>query len=155
MNKVHNPKAIYTDNQSFNYLSKILVSDCQYPKWFNDSQKEKVSEIKKEEFKNTWQNVINVWGGLVSASNQEDSLKKVVEAILSFVKENETNPESKVLKRMSIVFNEKMSSTLRIKSKDEIMELIKNTKEEIIVPSISEFYKSGLNLDCVEKYLGV
>lgn len=159
MNKAHGDKTVYTDNQSFNYLSKILESDCQYPKWFNDSYKQE--EVKKQvnNLEDSWKSITNIWKA--QGSRIDDSIKLMIRNILCFIQDKEyhqkNNLEYTNLRQLEF-FNDSVQKTLKLKSIDEIVNLIKEYHSknwnslDPFRKELNNFFESGLNLETIHSY---
>ena len=159
MNKAHGDKTVYTDNQSFNYLSKILESDCQYPKWFNDSYKQE--EVKKQvnNLEDSWKSITNIWKA--QGNRIDDSIKIMITNIMEFIQDFEYHKKNNLVydkKLMLNHFNTSIKQTLSKKSAIEMMDIIKEYTSKTWLSldpfkkQIDSFSNDGLTLETIKSY---
>lgn len=161
--KLKNTDKVYEDQQSLNYLVKILEnSEGNYPKWFLDSQKQEVVNNKVVDMETTWKQTVKIWD-CHYAGRIDDCIKKMVEKILNFVIESENykkagKPDNVFLSRFRGVFNQSCTNTLKVKKLSEMIEIINEyinkswNKSDVFCEVIENFTKNGYSLETIESY---
>lgn len=159
MNKTHGDKTVYTDNQSFNYLSKILESDCQYPKWFNDLSKQEEVQKQVNSLEDSWKSITNIWKA--QGNRIDDSIKIMITNIMEFIQDYEYHKKNDLVydkKIMLVHFNTSINQTLSKKSALEMMDIIKEYTSrkwlgvDPFKKQIDSFLNDGLTLETIKSY---
>ncbi len=159
MNKTHGDKTVYTDNQSFNYLSKILESDCQYPKWFEDLYKQKEVQKQVNSLEDSWKSITNIWKA--QGNRIDDSIKIMITNIMEFIQDYEYHKKNDLVydkKIMLVHFNTSINQTLSKKSALEMMDIIKEYTSrkwlgvDPFKKQIDSFLNDGLTLETIKSY---
>ena len=146
------PEQKYTKSQNLNYLSTILENPKgDYPKWFNDIEKNKVIETKKDE----WKEFIKIWDRFSVASTQKDSLNLIISHLMIFIIESK-KPESKYYNGLKNYTEDSLRKSLKIKSLDEIMEMINSQIKEqngastTFKKDTKDFFLNGFTIDSIK-----
>ena len=110
-------------------IKDILFSDCQYPKWFNDSIKENAQKIAVNDIENSWACIWSSWNAKgVSVEAKHKLMIKYLVNQTSEVAKSKNNPDlSKNLRFINLAKNtvKSVNETLKNKNIDEIIELIR------------------------------
>jgi len=158
MNKTHDTKIVYTDSQSFNYFSKILESDCQYPKWFEDLYKQKEVQKQVNNLEDSWKSITNIWKA--KGNRIDDSIKIMITNIMEFIQDFEYHKKNNLVydKNLMTSFNTSINQTLSKKSVVEMMDIIKEytfknwLSVDPFKKQIDSFLNDGLTLETIKSY---
>jgi len=152
-----NPKGKFSEYEMLTYLGTILLSDCQYPKWFNSSLKQEVVKKAVEDLNDSWGFIAPVWN--VYSSTIDNSIKLMITNILDFIQDYEYHKEKGLeysSKPRLELFKNCVTKTLKKKSINEIIEIIKeySVKDwnslDPFKKSLNNFFDSKLTLDTVK-----
>lgn len=154
-----NPKGKFSEYEMLTYLGTILLSDCKYPKWFNDLSKQEEVQKQVNNLEDSWKSITNIWKA--QGSRIDDSIKLMIRNILCFIQDKEyhqkNNLEYTNLRQLEF-FNDSVQKTLKLKSIDEIVNLIKEYHSknwnslDPFRKELNNFFESGLNLETIHSY---
>lgn len=158
--KLKNTDKVYEDQQSLNYLVKILENPLgNYPKWFLDSQKQEVIQKQVNDLEDSWKQTTSIWKA--QGRRIDDSIKIMISTILNFIQDSEYHKQNNLEYtniRYLEFFNESIIKTLKKKSVDEMIEIIKdytsrqfNSLEPFKKVSDS-FFNAGLDFETIKLY---
>lgn len=155
-----NPKGKFTEYEMLTYLGTILLSDCKYPKWFNDLSKQEIVQKQVNNLEDSWKPITNIWN--CHGSRIDDSIKLMISNILDFIQDLEyhkrNNLEYKNTRQLEF-FAQATQKTLKIKSVDEIVNLIneyslkKWNSLDLFKKSLNNFFDYGLTLETIKTSL--
>ena len=158
--KLKNTDKVYEDKQSLVYLDMIIKNPLgNYPKWFLDSQKQEIIKKEVDTLETSWKSITNIWKA--QGSRIDDSIKLMIRNILCFIQDKEyhqkNNLEYTNLRQLEF-FNDSVQKTLKLKSIDEIVNLIKEYHSknwnslDPFRKELNNFFESGLNLETIHSY---
>lgn len=153
-----NPKGKFSEYEMLTYLGTILLSDCKYPKWFNDLYKQE--EVKKQvnNLEDSWKSITNIWKA--KGNRIDDSIKIMITNIMEFIQDYEYHKKNNLVydKNLMNNFNTSINQTLSKKSVIEMMDIIKEytSKNWLSVDpfkkQINSFSNDGLTLETIKQY---
>lgn len=154
-----NPKGKFSEYEMLTYLGTILLSDCKYPKWFNDLSKQE--EVKKQvnNLEDSWKSITNIWKA--QGNRIDDSIKIMITNIMEFIQDFEYHKKNDLVydkKIMLVHFNTSINQTLSKKSALEMMDIIKEYTSrkwlgvDPFKKQIDSFLNDGLTLETIKSY---
>lgn len=82
-----NPKGKFSEYEMLTYLGTILLSDCKYPKWFNDLSKQEEVQKQINSLEDSWKSITNIWKA--QGNRIDDSIKIMITNIMEFIQDYE------------------------------------------------------------------
>jgi hypothetical protein len=153
-----NPKGKFSEYEMLTYLGTILLSDCKYPKWFNDLYKQEEVQKQVNSLEDSWKSITNIWKA--KGNRIDDSIKIMITNIMEFIQDYEYHKKNNLVydKNLMTSFNTSINQTLSKKSVVEMMDIIKeyNSKNWLSVDpfkkQINSFLNDGLTLETIKSY---
>lgn len=154
-----NPKGKFSEYEMLTYLGTILLSDCKYPKWFNDLSKQEEVQKQVNSLEDSWKSITNIWKA--QGNRIDDSIKIMITNIMEFIQDYEYHKKNDLVydkKIMLVHFNTSINQTLSKKSALEMMDIIKEYTSrkwlgvDPFKKQIDSFLNDGLTLETIKSY---
>ena len=154
-----NPKGKFSEYEMLTYLGTILLSDCKYPKWFNDLSKQEEVQKQVNSLEDSWKSITNIWKA--KGNRIDDSIKIMITNIMEFIQDYEYHKKNDLVydkKIMLVHFNTSINQTLSKKSTLEMMDIIKEYTSrkwlgvDPFKKQIDSFLNDGLTLETIKSY---
>lgn len=154
-----NPKGKFSEYEMLTYLGTILLSDCKYPKWFNDLSKQEEVQKQVNSLEDSWKSITNIWKA--KGNRIDDSIKIMITNIMEFIQDYEYHKKNDLVydkKIMLVHFNTSINQTLSKKSALEMMDIIKEYTSrkwlgvDPFKKQIDSFLNDGLTLETIKSY---
>lgn len=154
-----NPKGKFSEYEMLTYLGTILLSDCKYPKWFNDLSKQEEVQKQVNSLEDSWKSITNIWKA--QGNRIDDSIKIMITNIMEFIQDYEYHKKNDLVYDKKIMidhFNTSINQTLSKKSALEMMDIIKEYTSrkwlgvDPFKKQINSFLNDGLTLETIKSY---
>lgn len=154
-----NPKGKFSEYEMLTYLGTILLSDCKYPKWFNDLSKQEEVQKQVNSLEDSWKSITNIWKA--KGNRIDDSIKIMITNIMEFIQDYEYHKKNDLVYDKKIMidhFNTSINQTLSKKSALEMMDIIKEYTSrkwlgvDPFKKQIDSFLNDGLTLETIKSY---
>ncbi len=154
-----NPKGKFSEYEMLTYLGTILLSDCKYPKWFNDLSKQEEVQKQVNSLEDSWKSITNIWKA--QGNRIDDSIKIMITNIMEFIQDYEYHKKNDLVYDKKIMidhFNTSINQTLSKKSALEMMDIIKEYTSrkwlgvDPFKKQIDSFLNDGLTLETIKSY---